>query len=155
MIAPGAVPFLNSKAKPLWSKRVLAVLPKEHALAARTILYWTDRRDETIILSQFDPGREIEDLLCAKLISRDQRPKIERHDISRGVVNSLVTMNFGISLVLESDIGANFSSLVYREVRDGSGSSVLGYSAYWQVDNENPALNNFLKLLSERYPPIV
>lgn len=61
-------------------------------------------------------------------------------------------MKVGISLVLESDIGASFSGLVYRELRDGAGPSSLGYSAYWQDDNENPALEAFLKLLSERYP---
>ena len=61
-------------------------------------------------------------------------------------------MKIGISLVLESDIGANFSGLVYRELRDGTGPSRLGYSAYWQEDNENPALEAFLRLLSERYP---
>ncbi|MHC2331768.1 hypothetical protein [Bradyrhizobium sp. USDA 4454] len=33
--------------------RGCAFLPKEHTLAARTLLYWTDLRDETIILSQF------------------------------------------------------------------------------------------------------
>ena len=61
-------------------------------------------------------------------------------------------MKVGISIVLESDVGANFSGLVYREVRDGTGPSVLSYSAYWQHDNENPALETFLKLLCERYP---
>lgn len=32
-----------------------------------------------------------------------------------------VTMKVGISLILESDIDANFSGLVYRELRDGTG----------------------------------
>ena len=112
----------------------------------------SDLRGQTVILSEYDPGREIEDLLVSKLVSPEDRPKIERHDISRGVVKSFVTMNFGISLVLESDIGANFSGLVFRELRDGAGPSVLAYSAYWQADNENPALKAFLKILSERYP---
>ena len=61
-------------------------------------------------------------------------------------------MKAGIGIVLESDVGANFSGLVYRELRDGTGPSVLSYSAYWQNDNENPVLETFLKLLSERYP---
>lgn len=151
LIVTGSVP-LNSRTKSLWSERVFTVLPEDHPLSAREIVYWTDLRGETIILSDYDPGREIEDLLVSKLVSPDGRPKIERHDISRGVVKSLVTMKIGISLVLESDIGANFSGLVYRELRDGTGPSVLGYSAYWQDDNENPALQAFLKLLSERYP---
>ena len=152
LIIVGNMPSLNSSTKPLWNERVFAVLPAEHPLATGNAVYWTDLRDETVILSQYDPGQEIEDLLVSKLVSPVERPKIDRHDVSRGVVKSLVTMNAGISIVLESDIGANFSGLVYRELRDGTGPSVLGYSAYWQNDNENPALETFLKLLSERYP---
>ena len=152
LVVTGSMPLPTSKTRPLWSERVFIVLPEDHPLTAREVVYWTDLRDETIILSQYDPGREIEDLLVSRLMSPDDRPKIERHDISRGVVKSLVTMKVGISLVLESDIGANFSGLVYRELRDGTGPSVLGYSAYWQADNENPALQAFLKLLFERYP---
>ncbi|MGY4622876.1 LysR substrate-binding domain-containing protein [Bradyrhizobium sp. USDA 4486] len=152
LILTGSGPRLSSNTKPLWNERILVVLPKEHLLADREIIYWTDLRGETLILSEYDPERDIEDLLISKLVSPDDRPKIERHDISRGVVKSLVTMNFGISLVLESDIGANFSDLVFRELRDGAGPSVLGYCAYWQESNENPTLDAFLKLLSERYP---
>src|SRR5439155_8930773 len=117
------MPLLNSKTKSLWSERVLVVLPDEHPLTAREVVYWTDLRDETIILSKYDPGREIEDLLVAKLVSPDDRPKIERHDISRGVVKSHVTMNVGISHLLESDIGANLPGLMYRAQRHGAGPS--------------------------------
>lgn len=152
LVVTGGIPLPNSKTKSLWSERVFIVLPENHPLAAREVVYWTDLRHQTIILSDYDPGREIESLLVSKLASADDRPKIERHDISRGVVKSLVTMKVGVSLVLESDVGANFSGLVYRELRDGTGPSVLSYSAYWQDDNENPALEAFLKLLSERYP---
>jgi len=152
LILTGGMSSPNTNAKSLWNERVLVVLPEEHPLARRELIYWTDLRDETVILSHYDPGREIEDLLVSKLVSPDDRPKIEHHDISRGAVKSLVTMNVGVSLVPESDAGATLSGLVYRELRDGSGPSILSYSAYWQNDNENPALETFLKLLSERYP---
>ena len=77
------------------------------------------------------------------------RPKIER--VSRGIIKSLISMNTGISLVHESDIGANLADLVYRELRDGAGASRFEFSACWRADNENPALQEFLKLLSEGY----
>jgi DNA-binding transcriptional LysR family regulator len=107
---------------------------------------------EVVLLSYYDPGRELEVLLNAKLISPGSRPRIERHDVSRGVIKSLISMGLGISLVLESDIGANFSGLAYREFHDGTGPSRIGFSATWRADNENPALENFLKLIAERYP---
>lgn len=152
LVLTGGTLSQSTSRKSLWNERVLVVLPAEHPLARREVVYWTDLRDETVILSHYDPGPEVEDLLVSKLVSPDDRPKIARHDISRGTVKSLVAMKAGISLVLESDVGATLSGIVYRELRDGSGPSVLSFSAYWEKDNENPALETFLKLLSERYP---
>jgi len=63
-------------------------------------------------------------------------------------------MKLGISLVLESDVGASFAGLAYRELRDGTGSTRFGFSAHWRADNDNPALEGFLKILAERYPSL-
>jgi len=151
-IVSGDAPSFDGKITPLWSERILVVLPNNHTLASQEIIYWTDLRNRTVLLSQYDPGRELEDLLTAKLTSPSDRPRIERHDVSRGVIKSLVTMGLGLSLVLESDIGANFSGLTYREIRDGTGPSRIGFAAAWREDNENRSLRDFLKLLAERYP---
>ncbi|WP_247438986.1 hypothetical protein [Bradyrhizobium sp. 139] len=104
-----------------------------------------------VLLSHYDPGKELEYILVSKLVSPEARPKIECHDVSRGIIKSLISMNTGISLVLESDIGANLADLVYRELRDGAGASRFEFPAYWRADNANPALQEFLKLLSEGY----
>jgi len=63
----------DSKTTPLWSERILVVLPNDHPLAAREIIYWTDLRDQTVLLSHYDPGHELEDLLNAKLVFADVR----------------------------------------------------------------------------------
>jgi DNA-binding transcriptional LysR family regulator len=152
LVVTGSAPIVGGNTLALWSERILAVLHEDHPLTSREVVHWTDLRSETVLLSQCDPGREIEELLLSKLIRPEGRPRIERHDISHGVIKSLVMMKLGISLVLESDIGTNFSGLVYRELRDGAGPSRLDYSAYWRADNENPVLESFLKLLSSRYP---
>jgi DNA-binding transcriptional LysR family regulator len=151
-IVTGDAPLQDSNALPLWSERMLVALPDEHSLADRGAIYWTDLRGETVLFSHYDPGREFEDLLMSKLVSPEERPRIERHDVSRGIIKSIVSLGFGVSLVTESDIGASFSGLIYRELRDGTGPSRIGYSAHWRADNDNPALVSFLKLLRERYP---
>ena len=130
----------------------MVVLQQDHILASRDAASWTDLKDQIVLLSQYDPGPELEDLLNAKLVASSCRPRIERHDISRGVIKSLISMGLGISLVLESDVGANFAGLTYRELGDGAGPSLIGFLAMWRPDNENPALAGFVKLLSERYP---
>ena len=144
--------FQDCKRLPLWSERVLVSLPKGHRLLEREILHWTDLSDETVLISKYDPGPEIENLMNAKLVSSVDRPRIERHDVSRGAIKALVSMGFGISLVLESDLGAVLPSPLYRELRDGMGSSRLDFLAFWRADTENSALEGFLNLLRERYP---
>jgi DNA-binding transcriptional LysR family regulator len=151
-IVTGDAPIQDNKALSLWSERTLVALPEGHPLADREAVYWTDLRSETLVLSHYDPGRDLEDLVLSKLVSPEDRPRIERHDVSRGIIKSLVSLGFGISLVTESDTGASFSGLIYRELRDGSGPSRIGYSAHWRSDNDNPALASLLKLLGERYP---
>lgn len=150
-IATGDLSLNSSEVVPLWSERIMAVLPQDHPLSAQAVIYWTDLKHETVLLSQYDPGRDLEGLLNAKLTASTERPRIERHDVSRGVIKCLISMGLGIGLVLESDMGANFSGLTYRELRDGMGPSRIGFSAAWRKDNENPALANLLKLLAERY----
>ena len=86
----------------LWSERILVALPKDHPLLEREVVYWTDLRGETVLLSRYDPAREIEGLFNSKLVSPEDRPKIERHDVSRGAIKALVSMQMGISLSTRS-----------------------------------------------------
>ncbi len=92
LLVTGRVPLPNSKTKPLWGGRLFFVLPDERSLADQEVAYWIELHDR---------GWEIEGLLVSRLVSSDDRPKIERDDISRGVVKSLVTIRAGIGIVLE------------------------------------------------------
>ncbi|MGY4596944.1 DNA-binding transcriptional LysR family regulator [Bradyrhizobium sp. GM22.5] len=152
VISPGQPLSTNNKVLSLWSERILVLLPMDHRLAGRDPFYWTDLRNETILLSEYDPARELESLLASKLGQPSDGPKTERHDVSRGIIKSLVTMGLGLSLAIESDAGATLGGLLYQEVRDISGISRIGFFAEWRADNGNPALARLLELLSERYP---
>lgn len=151
-ILTGGTTFLASRSMALWSERIVVALPEGHRLANGETVYWTDLKGETLLISRRDPGPEIQDLLITKLASPGDRPKAIFHDTGCGNIKSLVAAGFGVSLVAESDVGGNFSGLVYREIRDGMGPSLVGYSAHWRTDNDNPALASFLKMMGERYP---
>jgi DNA-binding transcriptional LysR family regulator len=151
-ILTGGTTFLASRSMALWSERIVVALPEGHRLANGETVYWTDLKGETLLMSRRDPGPEIQDLLITKLVSPGDRPKAIFHDTGCGNIKSLVAAGFGVSLVAESDVGGNFSGLVYREIRDGMGPSLVGYSAHWRTDNDSPALASFLKMLGERYP---
>jgi DNA-binding transcriptional LysR family regulator len=137
---------------PLWSERILLALPEGHPLADRETIYWTDLREATVLLSQCDQGREFEEILMSKLASSADRARIQRHNVSRDTLKSLVSLGFGVGLVTESDIGSSLPGLIFRELRDGTGPSRIGFSAHWRAENDNAALAGFLALLKERYP---
>lgn len=136
----------------LWGERIMVALPESHPLVANEIVYWTDLRGETFLLTQRDPGPEFRDVLLAKLGSPGVQPILVSHDVSRESITSLVGTGFGVSLICEADIGTYYAGVVYRDVQDGNGPSRISYAAYWQSNNDNPALAHFLKLLEERYP---
>jgi DNA-binding transcriptional LysR family regulator len=139
---------------PLWSERVIVALPESHPLAENEIVYWTDLRGETFLLSQRDPGPEIQDILVAKLAAPGDRPRVVRHDASGENIKSLVGAGFGVSLMCEASIGGKFNGVVYREARDGNGPTSISYAAHWDRDNGNPALGGFVRLLRERFAPL-
>jgi DNA-binding transcriptional LysR family regulator len=152
VIVTGDRGFPETGWMPLWSERILVALPEGHRLAANTIVYWTDLKEETVLLGRRDPGPAIEELLTAKIALPEDRPRIFSYDVSRESIKSLVGASFGVGLTLEASLGATFDGVVHREIQDGSGPARLGVSASWMPDNENPALTVFLKLLRERYP---
>ncbi|MBG0792420.1 LysR family transcriptional regulator [Methylocystis sp. H62] len=138
----------------LWSERIIVALPENHPLAANEIIYWTDLKRERFLLSERDPGPEIQDILVAKLSSPGDLPDVVRHDVSPENIKSLVGAGRGVSIMCEASMGASHAGVVYREARDGNGSTRIGYRAYWRDGNENAALRNFIRLLEERCPPV-
>ncbi|WP_315835320.1 LysR family transcriptional regulator [Bradyrhizobium prioriisuperbiae] len=88
-IVTGDAPILDNRARSLWSERTLVALPEGHSLANREAVYWTDLRSETVLVSHRDLGREFENMLMSKLGSPEDRPRIERHDVSRGIIDRL------------------------------------------------------------------
>lgn len=138
----------------LWSERIIVALPESHPLAVNDIVHWTDVKGETFLLACYDPGPDVHDLLISKLAAPGERPNVVQHDVSRETIKSLVGAGFGVSLLCEACIGANYAGVAYREAQDGNGPSRIGYTALWDADNDNPVLRVFLKLLEERYPAL-
>ncbi|WP_375786963.1 LysR family transcriptional regulator [Bradyrhizobium sp. Pha-3] len=150
-IVPGKNLQPDSKCLPIWIERVLILVPKGHRLATYDVIRWADIDDETVLLGTCDPETDEEDLLISKLMTGTKQVKIERHDVSHGILKDLIGMGFGIGLVTESDVGASFAGLIYREIQDGTGPYHIGFHAHWLDGNDNPALKRFLQLLAERY----
>jgi len=131
----------------LWSERVMVAFHKMHPLAERDFVHWTDLRSERFVMSLRDPGPEIKDILFRKLALPGDRPFIKHVKAHHTAMISAVDGQRGVTLVCESSSVPPWPSVVFREVRDGSGPTRLGFVAYWRRNNDNPILKQFLAWL--------
>ena len=138
----------------LWSERILIALPETHRLAAKDVLNWTDLKRERFVLSTRDPGPEIEAILTAKLLTPGESLDIDHHNVNTESLKCLLSSGRGITAVCESCMGSVPHGIVFRETRDGNGSTRVGFCGHWMPGNENPALRNFIQVLEERCPPL-
>ncbi|WLA47969.1 LysR family transcriptional regulator [Bradyrhizobium elkanii] len=150
---PNPNPRWSDRSLLLWSERVVAALPANHPLTARDVVHWGELRREPLLTSRRGPGPEFVKLLNSKLGSSDPCPLL-RHDVVLDRLLSLVGVDWGILLVLESATGAVYPGVTFREVHDAEGPTRLSLRAYWRQDNCNPSLRPLLDLLRERYPDL-
>ncbi|WP_342740006.1 LysR family transcriptional regulator [Bradyrhizobium sp. B117] len=146
-------PNWSGKSLVLWSERVIAALPAKHPLASHDVVHWGELRREPLLMSQRGPGPELLKLLISKLGSSDPC-KLLRHDVGLDRLLSLVGMDFGILLALESATGATYPGVTFREVHDAEGPTRLSFRVFWRQSNGNPLVRSFLDLIRERYPDL-
>jgi DNA-binding transcriptional LysR family regulator len=55
----------HARSMMLWTERIIVALPHDHRLAANDIIHWTDLKRERVLLSERDPGPEMQHILLA------------------------------------------------------------------------------------------
>lgn len=137
---------------PLWNEKVLVAMAATHPLAEKTTLTWDDLRNEQILLGR-DPGPELRDHLIARLKASGDLPNIRHSHVGRDFVLSLLDIESDITLLYEADAGVRHPGVIYREVADDHGPSLVPYFACLIASNDNPALPRFLDLLRQHKGP--
>lgn len=129
---------------PLWTERILLVLPCQHPLAGNPQVEWGEIRDETFIVSQGGPGPEIYDFIIRHLARAGFRPRIEVHDVGRESLFNLVSIGYGLTLTSSSAEGLASQGTILRPLVGGE--EVLPSSAIWSASNINPSLKHLLMI---------
>ena len=142
---PDRCPVLNTMA--IGTEHLMAALPEDHPLAENPFIYWSNLKDERILIPHQDPGPDIRNILIAKLAAPSDRPEIISLHVSRESILCLVGAGEGISLQCECASGLTGLGAVLRPLHDGNGATRIGYIACWHPENNNPALETFLEAL--------
>jgi DNA-binding transcriptional LysR family regulator len=137
----------------LWSERIIVALPAQHRLASNDLIYWTDLKGESFLLSGRDAGTDLRDIIVQKLSVPGDILEIASWDVSSESILAILETGHKISVHSESWTGLVYPGVVYREVRDISGPSYVIFSACWEDDNKNPALARFIDLLQKHHNP--
>lgn len=143
---------LSDKTAPLWTERILVILPESHPLAARSFLQWSDLINETFLISGYDPSTAIQKLIEERFSSVGALPNVKVHYVGGPAIMHMVGVGHGICLCLESILVHSFSGTVVRELSGAAGPDYVTSFACWREDNLNPALSPFLRALLHRYP---
>jgi DNA-binding transcriptional LysR family regulator len=137
----------------LWSERIVAALSSKHPLSNSEVVDWSDLKDETFLLSQWDPGSDLRNLILKRLAAPGDTPKIETWNASNEKVLGMVEAGLHVSVHFESWTGLAYTGVRFREIRDASGPSHITFSACWEEHNRNPALARFLDTLRQTHHP--
>ncbi len=143
----------DGRTLPLWSERVIAALPQHHPLGTRDKISWPELANEPMIVTQHGPGPELERLLALKLHDAGPRQLLHQ-ETGLDRLLSMVSVDYGVLLMLEGGTGVRSEGVVFREVGDAQGPTRLNFMAYWRESNSNPALRPFLDILRRRYPDL-
>ena len=142
VLVVGTQPISGLDVLPLWSEPIHVALPKSHPLAQTEIVQWAQLTDASFIVTNMDPGTEIQDFLIRHLADLGRRPSIEPQPVQREGLLALVGLGFGVSLVGTAETAVVYPDVVFRPLAD----EVLPFSAVWASNNDNPALRRFLSL---------
>ncbi|MBR2813009.1 MAG: LysR family transcriptional regulator [Reyranella sp.] len=137
----------------LWSERIVAALSSRHPLSNSEVIEWSDLKDETFLLSQWDPGLDLRNLILKKLAAPGDAPKIETWDTSNEKVLGMVEAGLHVSVHCESWTSLAYPGVRFREIRDASGPSHITFTACWEEHNRSPALARFLETLRQAHYP--
>lgn len=138
----GTTEWSGCETEQLWTERVFAVLPMDHALCGKKELDWCDLADERFIVSDAAPGPEIHDYLVQRLADLGHHPEIHVQHVGRDNLLSLVAVGRGLTLTSEATTVAKIPGMTYRPIAN----EVLPFCAVWSQRNDNPACRRLLSL---------
>ncbi|CCG08228.1 LysR family transcriptional regulator [Pararhodospirillum photometricum] len=130
--------------RPIWTEQLMIALPASHPLADCDGVTWGDLSAETFLIRHSGTGPQLHDLVLLRLAERWPRPSVQRFDVDRLTLISMVEQGYGVTLATKATSQIRFPGVVFLPVLDEPGPVV--FSAVWSPNNRAPALRHFLDL---------
>lgn len=139
------IPDLKSRA--IWCDRLMVALSVRHPLAARRDVEWRQLAEETFLVRIGGAGPQAHDLIVVRSVGKWLMPAIQRVDVERSTLMSMIAGGHGISLFVEEGTAANTANVTFLPISDEP--ETIKFSAIWSPRNRDPALLNLLTLATK------
>jgi len=131
----------------IWAEPLVAALPERHPLANQDAVTWADLTGETFLVRHGGTGPQVHDHIVLRLAGRWPASSIQRFDVERGTLLSMVGQGFGITIVGAATSLLPMSGVVFLPFADEP--EPVPFSAVWSPFNQGAALRNLLDLASK------
>lgn len=131
----------------VWTEPLVAALPERHPLAERPAVTWAELAGETFLVRQGGTGPQVHDHIVLRLAGRWPVSSIQRFDVERGTLLSMVGQGFGVTIVGAATSLLQTSGVVFLPFADEP--EPVPFSAVWSPFNQSAMLRKLLDLASK------
>jgi DNA-binding transcriptional LysR family regulator len=139
---PAELPDFHSRR--IWTEPLVAVLPERHPLAGQSVVTWPDLASEVFLVRHGSTGPQVHNHIILRLAGRLPPPSIQRFDVGRGTLLSMVEQGFGVTIVGAATALLPTFGIVFLPFADEP--EPIPFSAVWSPFSQSPAIRNMLVL---------
>jgi len=140
----GAPKLPDCHTRPIWTEMLMAVLPEGHCLAGQQAITWADLAGETFLVRHGGTGPQVHDHIVLRSAGRWPSPSIQRFNVGRGTLLSMVGQGFGITIVSAATAALPTTGIAFLPFADEP--DPVAFTAVWSPFNRSAALRNLLNL---------
>lgn len=133
--------------RPIWTEPLVVTLPANHRLARRTDVTWADLAGETFLVRHGGTGPQVQNHIILRLAGSWPPPVIQRFEVERGTLLSMVAQGFGITLLGAASQLCPATGVIFLPITDEPEPVI--FSAVWLPQNRSASLRNLFKLAVE------
>ena len=130
--------------KPLWREHLVVALPQHHPLACHDGVKWTELAEDTFLVRREGSGPQLYDHIVLRLAGHWREPHIERYDVGRDTLMTMVSQGYGVTITSEAITRVFFPGVVFQPLLDEP--EPITFSAVWSPHNRSRALRDLLML---------
>jgi DNA-binding transcriptional LysR family regulator len=133
--------------RPIWTEPLVVALPANHRLADQSGVTWSELANETFLVRRGGTGPQVHDHIVFRLAGRWPPPAIQRFEVERSTLLSMIAQGFGITLLGAASQLFPATGVRYLPIVDEPVPVV--FSAVWLPQNHSASLHNLL-ILAEK-----